>query len=568
MLVGRAVAAARSFRITLAQAEVERAAAVAPRPADPSLDATIAYLRGFVLSRLGRWEEAVPLLQQALGQFGREHFMTGAVLDVMGRVYAGKCNFQAAREFYKLALECKRQAGDEAGLSVSYEELGRLYLDWDQPDAAEEQLSEGLQLAQRRGDEGGQAQLLNHLGRVALARVEREVAQGKKASALRKLWKQAGEYLEECITFYQRSGRAVPEGRARKYLAMVRLNEGDTAAAEEQLRQAEEILRGAGHPQGQIEVQWFLSRVRRAQGRPEEAVTLLRQAVAGYDNLRQQAEGARAQFELARALAEMRSPPRLVVQTLEDALRRAEACRRGNLVEEIEEELRDTDEEAHWRHVFRRVRGHGAPEATASLSSGTSEMATVMFLNLQGFVPFCQGLDPEEVMLTLNQLLADLEGVLTRHGAHVTTYLGGGFMALLRQAEHAERALSAALELLQVIAEFNRPREVLGLRQLPARLGIASGAVFLGNIGTYRKMSFTAVGGPVNLAARLMRQVVGDAPCVSQETRELGGDRFLYRSDSPRQVDLPDIGRRQVWDLVGRKPKQPSGLSGRGNEGA
>ena len=560
-LAGRALAAARSFRLSLAQRETERAAAAA-HPPDAYLDATLAYLRAYVLSRLGRWEEAVPLLHQALGQFGRAHILTGAVLDIMGRVYAGKCNFQAAREFYKHAIVCKQQAGDEAGLIVSYEELGRLYLDWDQGDAAEEHLSAGLRVAQKFGDEGGQAQLLNHLGRVTLARAERETALGRKAAA-RRLWKQAGDYLGDSIDYYQRHGRTVPEGRARKYLALVHLNEGDEAAAEEALRRAEELVRAAGHEQGVNEVRWFFGRLRRAQGRSEEAVQMLRQAVAGYDTLHQQAEGARAQLELARALAEARAAPRLVVQALEEALRRAEAGRRGDLVESIEEELRGVDEEALWRHVFRRVRGHGAPEATASLSSGTSEMATVLFLSLKDFVPFCQGLDPEEVMLTLNQLLADLEGVLVCHGAQVMSYLGGGFMALLRQADHAERALAAALDLLAVLAEFNRPRAVLDLRQLPAWVGVASGPVFLGNIGTYRKMSFTAVGAAVNLAARLMRQASEDAPCVSQETRELAGDRFVYRADDPRHLDLEGIGRRPVWDLVGRKPKQPSGFSGR-----
>src|SRR5262249_55209410 len=163
------------------------------------------------------------------------------------------------------------------------------------------------------------------------------------------------------------------------------------------------------------------------------------------------------------------------------------------------------------------VRGHGSPENTASLSTGLSEPATVLFINLKGFVPFCQGLDPEQVMQTLNQLLADLEGVLERGGAQVTTYLGGGFMALLRDACRAVRCGEEALKPWVVLEEFNRPRDILGLPVLPAKIGVASGAVFLGNIGTYRKMDFSAVGVPVNLAARLMRQADVSAPCISQE---------------------------------------------------
>src|SRR5262252_7416441 len=111
-----------------------------------------------------------------------------------------------------------------------------------------------------------------------------------------------------------------------------------------------------------------------------------------------------------------------------------------------------------------------------------------------------------------------IDAVLEKHDAHTTALLGGGFMALLRHTGHAERAVRAALELLQVVSEFNRPREVLGLRVLPAGIGIASGAVCLGNVGSYRKMDFTAVGMPVNLAARLVREADATMPCVSQET--------------------------------------------------
>src|SRR5262249_37939491 len=153
----------------------------------------------------------------------------------------------------------------------------------------------------------------------------------------------------------------------------------------------------------------------------------------------------------------------------------------------------------------------------------------------------------EEVLRSVNQLLADLGGVLERHRVYVTTYLGGGFMALAREPGHAERALRAALALGAAVEEFNSPRAVLGLVQLPARIGVATGSMFLGNVGTYLKMDFTAVGAAVNLAHRLMRQGKGSVPCVSHETWELTRDRFEFAPGDPRMIDLPGIGRREVW---------------------
>jgi adenylate cyclase len=219
----------------------------------------------------------------------------------------------------------------------------------------------------------------------------------------------------------------------------------------------------------------------------------------------------------------------------------------------VEEELRGFDEDAYAQHVFQRVRGHTAPADTTSLDEGVSEVASVLFLNLQGFVPYCQGLDPGEVMRTLNQIMADLAEVLEHHRGFVTSYLGGGFMALLRGHDHAARAIHSAMDLNAVVHAFNRPRAVLGLRQLPLRIGIATGSMFLGNIGTYYKMDFTAVGMPVNLASRLLRHANGDQPCISQETYEMVRDRFEFAPGNPRTVDLPGIGRREVWDVAGRK---------------
>jgi adenylate cyclase len=227
-------------------------------------------------------------------------------------------------------------------------------------------------------------------------------------------------------------------------------------------------------------------------------------------------------------------------------------------VRTAEEALRLADEESYWRHLQRRSRGHGVPEETSSLSSGLNEVATALFLNLRRFAPFCQGMDPGEVATTLNQLLADLEAVLVRHRGLVTTHLGGGFMALFRADDHAERAVQAAVELLAVVAEFNCPRELLGLRLLPAEIGVASGPMFVGNIGTYRRMSFTALGTAVNLAGRLMRSCVEGLPCISVETYERVRDHFECRG--PREVELRNLGRREVWDVVGRK-KESSGFA-------
>src|SRR5262249_28059112 len=149
-------------------------------------------------------------------------------------------------------------------------------------DRAEEQLSLGLKLAQKRGDEVGEALMINHLGRVAFRRGEAENDSGRKPAA-RKWWKEAGEDFDWALRVYEAHGESVPEGRARKYAAMLAMHAGDLEAAEKHLARGEQLLRGANHALGLAEVQEFTSRLRLVQGRRDEAIQLLRHALAGYD---------------------------------------------------------------------------------------------------------------------------------------------------------------------------------------------------------------------------------------------------------------------------------------------
>src|SRR5207248_1532010 len=152
VLAGRAWTSLKQFQMTRGRNEIEEAARV-PRPLDRILDGLLAYEQGFILSRDGQWEEAIPVLDQALEHLGHEHFLTGTVLDALGRVYTGKCNLLAACEFYHQALECKQRVSDEAGLVLTYEEIGRAYIEWEQFDRAEVELEAGLMVAERLGDE-------------------------------------------------------------------------------------------------------------------------------------------------------------------------------------------------------------------------------------------------------------------------------------------------------------------------------------------------------------------------------------------------------------------------------
>jgi adenylate cyclase len=126
-------------------------------------------------------------------------------------------------------------------------------------------------------------------------------------------------------------------------------------------------------------------------------------------------------------------------------------------------------------------------------------------------------------------------------------------MAMTRDARHADRAVTAALDLVAALEEFNRPRRLLGLAQFHVRIGIASGDVLLGNVGTYQKMDFTAIGATVNLAGALRNAAEPGVPLISRGTYELVRDRFAFKRPQPRSAPVAGLGDVDVWDVAGKR---------------
>jgi serine/threonine protein kinase/class 3 adenylate cyclase len=550
VLLGQAWQANRDHLFDRTEGLLREAQAVGD-PRDNILQSALGLQRGFWLYQEGRLGEALAALHQALGLCGHDHFLTADVLGTLGLVYANKNNFQAAHELIQQALLAHRRFDNDRVIARCFRHLGEIYLDWNYLDRAEEVFQRGLDLGLKRQDERVQAIMFLYLGRVALARGQQAAQAGKKSA--RQEYARSRQWLDAAIAAHHAAGRRNSEATGLRERALLALAEDDYPAAQAHAARAEELFAEGSHEEGLARVRLVRGMVARRRGEHVEAQRLLRQALTHFDRIADYVEGTRSQLEIARTLADSGALPQIVCAAYLDALHRAESCRRTYLVSDIEEELQALDREAYWRHIVGRSRGRMAAVDTASLADGSSETASVLFLNLRQFMPFCQGMEPEEVMQTLNHLMADLGEPLRKAEAQVTAYLGGGFMALVRGPGHAWRAVDVALELLAVVEEFNRPRAVLGLQQLPVRIGVASGPLCLGNIGTYQKMDFTAVGNPVNLASRLVRQAETSSPCISKETRDLVGDRFRYAPGSPRTLDLGSLGRHEVYDVVARK---------------
>lgn len=497
-----------------------------------------AWLRGTIFYREGKLESVLPLLYQALEDLGADRLSSGRVLDTLGMVYAARNNYHAARLFYEHALAAKARFQDDAGLALTHGQLGRLFLDWGDLDRARRHFEADLEIARCIADVAGEARMYNHLGQVGFRRGDYQTATA---------------WLDESIRLSKEGKWRVSEALARKDLALVQIAVNQLDEATRELDAAEDLLRSPEVPFALAHVQRARGLCCRAQGRFDEAEKHLRSARAQFAAQNELAEAAHTALEMARTLRARRSAPPLIELVLDSALELAERCRRQLLIDEIEQELRQVNESRHCRSLYRRVRGHSMETEPISLIHGRRESVSIMFMDLKGSTEFARATDAAELLLTINQLMADLAPVLERYDVEVNQYLGDGFMALIRGADHAARAVAAALEIGDSLREFNRPRRVLKLQQFCIRVGISTGEVVTGNVGTYRKLDYTAIGVVTNLAARLQSEADPGLPCISRATRERVGDRFNFRSTAPRTLTLKGIGECDVWDVTGRK---------------
>jgi adenylate cyclase len=146
---------------------------------------------------------------------------------------------------------------------------------------------------------------------------------------------------------------------------------------------------------------------------------------------------------------------------------------------------------------------------------GVQREGTVMFTDLRGFTTFAETLTPDRVIEVLNRYLSEMSDAILDHGGTLVAYMGDGIMAVfgapIAQADHADRALSTAREMLAVrLPRFNawlREQDLgAGFRM---GIGLNSGHVMSGNVGSERRVEYTAVGDATNVAARIEQYTKG-----------------------------------------------------------
>jgi adenylate cyclase len=221
------------------------------------------------------------------------------------------------------------------------------------------------------------------------------------------------------------------------------------------------------------------------------------------------------------------------------------------------------------RFVSRDVYEQLLTDPARARLGGHRRNMTVLFADIRGFTSFSEGGQPEDVVMQLNQYFSRMVRVLFDHRGTLDKFVGDMVMALfgapLDDEGHAEHAVEAALAMRRELDSLNREWEAQGRPRLDIGIGINTGEMIAGNIGSEAIMSYTVIGDAVNLGSRLesLNKEYGTHILISEATR----------ASLKRRYDIHPLGQVVVkgktrpvaiFEVCGSEPAGPDVAGGVG----
>jgi adenylate cyclase len=171
---------------------------------------------------------------------------------------------------------------------------------------------------------------------------------------------------------------------------------------------------------------------------------------------------------------------------------------------------------------------------------GVNQKVSVMFADIRGFTPLSERMAPEKIVEILNEYFTRVTDVIFDNGGTLDKYIGdavmGVFGAPISKGNDALNAVKAAAELQRLVVEMNRDARARDWPELQVGIGINTGVVTAGNIGSPRRIDYTVIGDNVNMASRLMSKAEGSQIIVSESTAKEIGDAFGLTKLEPLTV--------------------------------
>ena len=182
---------------------------------------------------------------------------------------------------------------------------------------------------------------------------------------------------------------------------------------------------------------------------------------------------------------------------------------------------------------------------------GKKSTVTVLFSDIRGFTSLSERLPAQKVSELLNEYFTEMEPIVTKYNGIINKFIGDAIMAVfgepIQDENHATNAVMCGYEMLARVQELNKKWEEEGRPHIEIGVGVNTGEVFVGNIGSEKRMEYTVIGDTVNLASRLesYNKTYKTKMLISEST-------YTHAKDIASVVKIPDVeirGKANTIDI-------------------
>lgn len=217
------------------------------------------------------------------------------------------------------------------------------------------------------------------------------------------------------------------------------------------------------------------------------------------------------------------------------------------------------------KQFLRRIAREGIEHI--QLGKAEADVASVLFADIRGFTALSETLTPQELLNFLNACFTRLDKVIHQHDGFIDKFMGDGVMALFEQQSEnvaARNAVTAAIKMLEEVVLYNQHRARSGYAPIDIGIGINTGPVIFGTVGSADRMDSTVLGDNVNVASRLqeLTKAFGSRIIISEQTQQaLGDDADFFLRDlgtvpvrgRSKPVQLFEVMNADPPDLLAKK---------------
>lgn len=207
------------------------------------------------------------------------------------------------------------------------------------------------------------------------------------------------------------------------------------------------------------------------------------------------------------------------------------------------------------RYVSAQVVNHLIRNPDMANPSGRKERLTMFFSDVRGFTSMSEKMEPQQVQQLLSEYFTEMTRILFKHGGTLDKFMGDAVMAFFGnpepQPDHARRAVLMALEMQEAVTLLNQKWAGEGRRTIGVGMGINTGEVTVGNLGSKDFLDYTVIGDAVNLACRLEENAKAGDIIITQSTFDEVKDVIEAQSMEPMRVK----GKSEpipIYRLLGR----------------